>query len=63
MKTPYSCITLAGFPAATLSDGIFFVTTLPAPITTLSPIVTPGSIILSAPIKTLLPIFTRPILV
>ena len=34
-------ITLHGFPAATQSAGMFFVTTLPAPIILLDPIVTP----------------------
>ena len=35
-------ITLHGFPTATVLDGISLFTTLPAPITTLFPIVTPG---------------------
>ena len=35
-------ITLQGFPAANTPDGISFVTTLPAPITHPSPIVTPA---------------------
>lgn len=39
-------------------SGISFVTTLPAPITTLFPIVTPGIIIAPPPIQTLSPIIT-----
>ena len=39
-------------------SGIFFVTTLPAPITTLFPIVTPGMIMAPPPIHTLSPIIT-----
>mgnify|MGYP001652864033 CR=1 FL=1 len=35
-------ITLHGFPTATELFGISFITTLPPPITTLSPMVTPG---------------------
>ena len=38
-------------------DGISLFTTLPAPITTLSPIVTPGSTITFPPIHTLFPTF------
>ena len=48
-------MTLQGFPTATTFDGISFVTTLPAPITVLSPIVTPGNTITFPPIHTLLP--------
>ncbi len=48
-------ITLQGFPTATLSDGISFTTTLPPPITTLLPIVTPGITCTPAPIHTLSP--------
>ena len=44
-------ITRAGFPTAILSSGISFVTTLPAPITQRSPIVTPGHIIAPPPIQ------------
>ena len=36
-----SFITLHGFPAATQSAGILFVTTLPAPMILRAPIVTP----------------------
>ena len=36
-----SFITLHGFPATTQSAGILFVTTLPAPMMLLAPIVTP----------------------
>ena len=39
-----------------LPSGILFATTEPAPIIQLFPIVTPGKIILRAPIKQLLPI-------
>ena len=49
-------ITLQGFPTAIELLGIFFVTILPEPITTLSPIVMPGFIIAPPPIQTLLPI-------
>lgn len=45
-----------GFPKANEPSGISFVTTLPAPIMQLSPIVTPGKIQTCAPIHTLLPI-------
>ena len=45
-------ITLHGFPNAITPDGISFVTTLPAPITVLLPIVTPGSTVTFAPIHT-----------
>ena len=48
-------ITLHGFPTATLSEGISFTTTLPAPITTLLPIVTPGITCTPAPNHTLSP--------
>lgn len=51
-------MTLQGFPTATTLDGISFVTTLPAPITVLSPIVTPGKMIAPAPIQQFLPICT-----
>ena len=50
-----SFITLQGFPTATLFDGISLFTILPAPITTLSPIVTPGSTTTFPPIHTLFP--------
>lgn len=50
--------TLQGFPYATVLLGISFVTILPAPITTLSPIVTPGKIITPPPIHTLSPMVT-----
>ena len=52
-----SFITLQGFPTAITFDGISFVTTLPAPITTLSPMLTPGSTITFPPIQTLLPTY------
>lgn len=45
----------AGFPAMTQSDGNDFVTTDPAPTTTLSPKVTPGRIVAPPPIHTLSP--------
>ena len=51
-----SFITLQGFPTATTFAGISLFTTLPAPITELSPIVTPGSTITFPPIHTLFPI-------
>lgn len=51
-------ITLQGLPTAKLFGGISFVTTLPAPITLSSPIVTPGKIIAPVQIQTLSPIVT-----
>ncbi len=48
--------TLQGMPTATTLSGIDLVTTLPAPITVLSPMFTPASIVEPAPIQTLLPI-------
>lgn len=53
----------AGFPTATLLSGMSWVTTLPAPMTTLLPIVTPGRITEPAPTNVLLPMRTRPIFV
>ena len=53
-------ITLIGFPAATTHSGISLFTRLPAPIITLSPIVTPLSINVFTPIKTLFPIIISP---
>ena len=49
-------ITLQGFPTAKLFGGMFFVTTLPAPIMLLLPIVTPGSTMAPVHIQTLSPI-------
>ena len=43
---------LHGFPAAMQSEGIFLVTTLPAPMMERAPIVTPLRIIHFAPIQT-----------
>ncbi len=45
-------ITWQGFPAATTFAGISLVTTLPAPIMQLSPIVTPGRRLTFAPSQT-----------
>ncbi len=53
-----SFMTLHGFPAARVFAGMSWVTTDPAPIVVLSPIVTPGKIIAPPPIHTLLPIVT-----
>ncbi len=53
-------MTLQGFPTAIESDGISLATMEPAPITTLSPIVTPGSITELVPTKTLFPIIIGP---
>ena len=50
-----SLITLQGLPTATTLSGISLVTILPAPITTFSPIVTPGTITTPAPIQALFP--------
>lgn len=49
-------ITLQGFPTANELAGISFVTTLPAPITQLSPILTFGSTVTFPPNHTLFPI-------
>lgn len=54
----FARITLQGLPAAITLSGISLVTILPAPITTLSPIVTPGKIIAPPPIHTLFPMIT-----
>lgn len=51
-------MTLAGFPTAMAFSGILLTTTLPAPITELSSIVTPGRMVQFAPIPTFLPIIT-----
>ena len=59
----FSFITLHGFPTAITLSGMSFVTTLPAPITTLSPIVTPGRMRAPPPIQTLSPIVTGAVLV
>ena len=50
-----SLITLQGFPTAMVFDGISFVTTLPAPMTTLLPIVTPLKTVTFPPNQTLFP--------
>ena len=49
-------ITLHGFPTATLSEGISFTTTLPAPITQPSPMVTPPHTVTFPAIQQLFPI-------
>ena len=51
-------ITLHGFPTATVFDGISPTTTEPAPMVTLSPMVTPGRMVTLPPIHTLLPMVT-----
>lgn len=51
-------MTLQGFPPAMTSGGIFFITTEPAAIILLSPIVTPFRIIQFVPINTSFPILT-----
>ena len=51
-------MTRAGLPTASESEGISRETTLPAPIVTLSPIVTPGRMTAFPPIQTLSPIVT-----
>jgi hypothetical protein len=48
-------MTLQGLPTATLLSGMSLTTTLPAPMTTLLPMVTPGRTWTAAPIQTLLP--------
>jgi hypothetical protein len=51
-------MTLAGTPAANVPAGMLWVTTLPAPITHLSPISTPGQITTFAPTQQSFPIVT-----
>ncbi len=51
-------ITVAGLPATTAPAATSLVTTLPAPITVRSPIVTPGQMIDPPPIQTSSPIVT-----
>ena len=51
-------ITLHGFPAANTPEGISRVTTLPAPMTVLFPIVTPGRIVTLEVTHTLSPMVT-----
>ena len=60
-------MTLQGLPTAMEFAGISFITTLPAPITQLSPIVTPGITHTFPPNQTLFPTFiglanSRPLL-
>lgn len=50
-------INLAGFPAQISLSGMFFVTTDPAPMTELLPMLTPFKIIEPAPINAPQPIF------
>ena len=47
---------LQGFPKASMLAGISFVTTLPAPIVTLLPMVMPGKTTVLPPIQQLSPI-------
>ena len=47
-----------GLPTANTEGGIFFVTMLPAPITELSPMLTPGNMVTFPPIQTLSPMCT-----
>ena len=51
-------ITLQGLPTAIEFEGISFVTTLPAPMVTLLPMVTPGRMVTLPPIHTLSPMLT-----
>lgn len=51
-------MTLQGLPAANTPEGMSCVTTLPAPITVLLPIVTPGKIVTLEVTHTLSPIVT-----
>ena len=53
---PTFLITRQGLPTAIELAGISFVTTEPAPMVQLSPIVTPGNTVTLPPIYTLLPI-------
>src|SRR5690242_3746059 len=57
-RTSAQRMTRHGFPTAIELAETSRVTTLPAPITQLSPIVTPGQIIVPPPIHTLLPMVT-----
>lgn len=52
-------MTLTGLPTATALSGMSWVTTAPAPITTLLPMVTPISTVALPPIHTLLPMTIR----
>ena len=47
--------TLQGLPTATTPEGMSFTTTLPAPMTVLEPMVTPGRMVTSPPSQTLSP--------
>lgn len=51
-------MSFAGIPATTEFDGTSFITTLPAPITTSLPMVTPASMVTFKPHHTLLSIIT-----
>ncbi len=51
-------MTLAGRPATRVLAGTSLLTKAPAATTALSPTVTPGKIVASAPIQTFLPIIT-----
>lgn len=51
-------ITLQGLPTATVFEGMSLTTTEPAPMVTLSPMVTPGRMVTLPPIQTLLPMVT-----
>lgn len=53
-------ITLQGAPATILFEGMSLVTIEPAAINTLSPMVTPFSIVTPLPVETLFPIVTLP---
>ena len=57
MFSSFTLWILQGFPKAVTLEGISLVTTEPAPIVTLSPIVTPGHMQTLPPIHTLFPIF------
>ena len=50
--------TLQGLPTATQPSGISFTTTLPAPMVTLLPMVTPGRMVTDPPIQTWSPMVT-----
>lgn len=54
----YDSDTLHGLPTATVLEGMSLTTTEPAPMVTLSPMVTPGRMVTLPPIHTLSPMVT-----
>ena len=58
LHQPISLTLRAGLPTATQPDGMSETTTLPAPMVTLSPMVTPGRMVTPPPIQQLSPMAT-----